>query len=269
MTNETGTCEYFAGKQYHIGCSRGDLAPIILLVGDPARAEKIAKSFSSTTFHTTNREYVTFTGEYQGIQLSVMSTGMGADNTEIAVIEIAQCLDKATLIRVGSCGAIQDHIEIGDLIISSGAITGETTSSYYEGSVEKPESDPHVMEALKKAAQELNIRHFIGETYTASGFYSPQGREAPGFPARDKEIISRLARQGVLNIEMETSALFNLANHVAQPKGRLQAGAVCAVYASRTKKIGFDPQMIQKAEQNCINVALLAARLLSDEKHRL
>ncbi|MBI4244926.1 MAG: nucleoside phosphorylase [Planctomycetes bacterium] len=263
MVKKAGSSEYFVGKQYHIGCSRGDLAPVILLVGDPARAEKIAKLFSKINFQVESREYVTYTGEYQNMPLSVMSTGIGADNTDIAVVEIAQCLDKATLIRVGSCGAIQDQIEIGDLVISSGAISHENTSSHYEGSVEKPQSDLDVLAALKKAAEELNIRHFVGTTCTASSFYAGQGREVPGFPVRDKEIIRRLSKQGVLSLEMETSLLFNLANHVAKPKGRLRAGAVCAVYSSRTRRIGFDEQMIQKGEQNCIKVALLAAKFLS------
>lgn len=77
-------------RQYHIGVGPGEISDYILLCGDPARAERTAKRFDKINFESRNREFVTYTGTYKKTPLSVMSTGIGADNTEISVIEISQ-----------------------------------------------------------------------------------------------------------------------------------------------------------------------------------
>ena len=92
------------GVQYHIGCGPNDLADQILLCGDPARAERVSGLFDEVELERRNREYVTFTGTHEGRRVSVMATGIGCDNTEIAVVEISQLVEAPVLLRVGSCG---------------------------------------------------------------------------------------------------------------------------------------------------------------------
>ena len=93
-------------RQYHIALQRGELAAYVLLAGDPARSEKVARRFDSIVVQRANREIVTFTGTYRGMPISIMSTGMGPDNTEIVMAEALAIVDRPTFLRIGSCGAL-------------------------------------------------------------------------------------------------------------------------------------------------------------------
>jgi uridine phosphorylase len=247
------------GKQYHIGAGPGDVAPRILLVGDPARADKVAQRFDKVHVRRTNREYVTITGDHKGEPLTVTATGIGCDNTEIAVIELSQCVDAPTFIRVGSCGALAPGIALGDLVISSGAVKLESTSSYFV-----PEGYPSVAHhecvvALVEATADLKGRAVhVGLTATASGFYGAQGRQVPGFPPRDPELPAKLGALGVKNMEMEASLLFTLAS----VRG-LRAGAICAVYANRQADTFVDTDLKDRAESACIDAGLGAFEVLA------
>lgn len=247
------------GKQYHIGAGPGDVAPRILLVGDPARAEKVASRFDRVHVKRTHREYVTITGDYEGEPLTVTATGIGCDNTEIAFIELSQCVERPTFIRVGSCGALVDDIALGDLVISTGAVKLESTSSYFVPEGYPSVAHHEVVLALIEATADLEGRRaHVGLTATASGFYGAQGRQVPGFPPRDPELPMRLAAMGVKNMEMEASLLFTLGNL----RG-VRVGAVCAVYASRTADQFVDTDLKDRAEAACIEAGLRAFSVLS------
>ncbi|HEX9884347.1 MAG TPA: hypothetical protein VGA79_10310, partial [Desulfobaccales bacterium] len=90
------------GRFYHLDCGPGDLAPYIFTCGDPARAGKIARHFDRVEVKRKNREFVTYTGTYKKIPVSVMATGIGAASSAIAVVEAAQCVSPATFMRLGS-----------------------------------------------------------------------------------------------------------------------------------------------------------------------
>ena len=114
-----------------IGCKPGDVAPYVLLCGDPARAHLVADRFDDARGPITHREYVTITGAYKGIPITIMATGMGSDNTEMAYVELSQIVENPTCIRIGSSGALRKEMELGDLVISSGAVRLENTSTSY------------------------------------------------------------------------------------------------------------------------------------------
>lgn len=247
-------------KQYHIGLKPGDLAPYILLCGDPARVDKVASRLTETRPAISHRDYRTVTGKYQGIPVSVMATGMGPDNTEIALVEIAQIIEKATLIRIGSCGGLQKGIELGDLVVSTGALRLENTTSYYVDEKFPAIAHQDVVQALTKAAQTLNFPFHIGLTATAPGFYGPQGRNVPKFKPRFPDLLSDLEKMGIANLEMEASALFVL----SQLAG-FRAGCVCAVYANRHANKFIDEKTMQEAESRCIETGLKAVALLAKE----
>jgi uridine phosphorylase len=245
------------GKQYHVGTKPGDVAPFIMLVGDPARGDKVAKRFSRIDVRRSSREYVTVTGIYDGAPLTVTATGIGTDNTEIAIIELSQCVDNPTFIRVGSSGALQDGIKLGDLVISTGAVKLESTSSYFVPEGYPSVAHHEVVLALIEGAAKTGTRHHVGLTATACGFYGAQARNVPGFPVRDPELPNKLAKMGVQNFEMEASLLFTL----AQLRG-VRAGAVCAIYASRTADAFVDTDAKDKAEAACIECGLEAVKVL-------
>src|SRR5258708_6930015 len=199
------------GRQYHLGVGRGDVASNVILVGDPARAEIVAGRFEKRRGEWRHREFVTISGVYHGLDVTVTGTGIGPDNMEIAVIELSQCRKDMTLIRVGSCGALQRGVRLGDLVVSTAAVRLENTTSFFV-----PEGFPavasfEVTQALVEACGRTRARHHVGITASAPGFYGAQSRHAPGFPPRFADLPGDLGRLGVLNFEMEISARFPLA----------------------------------------------------------
>ncbi|MHA1982988.1 MAG: nucleoside phosphorylase [Candidatus Hodarchaeales archaeon] len=217
-------------RQYHIDLAPDEVAPFILLVGDPARASVVKEFFDkdSVRVSRSNREFISFTGTYQSLPVTVISTGIGPSNIEITLIELSRIIDPSVIIRVGSCGALQPEIELGDPVISSGAVRLEDTSLRFVDESYPSFSHHEAILALIEASK--NEKYHVGITAAASGFYGAQGREIPGFPISDPQIPEKLAKRNVLNFEMESSTLFTLSSI----KG-WRSGTICAVYASRPK----------------------------------
>lgn len=248
------------GRQYHIGMAPGEVAPYILLCGDPARAERVSKLFASVELERRNREYVAFTGLSNpgGVPITVMATGIGTDNTEIAVVELSQCVESPAMIRIGSCGALQADMELGSLVISTGALKLESTSDYFVPPGYPAIAHHEILMAQIEAASKLNLSWRAGITATACGFYGAQGRSVPGFKPRFPELPEQLESMGILNLEMETSLLLTLASL----RG-IRAGSVCAIYANRHHDVFIDTATKERAELDCIKVGLETVELLA------
>jgi uridine phosphorylase len=217
-------------EQYHLEVTTDDVADSVLLPGNPERVEKVTDSWDNHEMVASHREYRTATGTHDGTPISVTSTGIGSPSSAIAVEELAR-VGADTLIRVGSCGAIQPETDIGDLVITSGAVRQEGTSKEYVREEYPAVADHAVVAALAAAADELGYDYHVGLTASTDSFYAGQSREGyEGFLARDaEEKIEELRQAGVLNFEMEASAILTLASIYG-----LRAGAVCTVYADRT-----------------------------------
>ncbi|MFC7058328.1 uridine phosphorylase [Halovenus salina] len=230
-TNTThGSEDPKTDEQYHLEVTDGDVAEGVLLPGNPERVEKITDCWDDHDIVADHREYRTATGTYDETPISVTSTGIGAPSSAIAVEELAR-VGADTLVRVGSCGAIQEETDVGDLIITSGAVRQEGTSKEYVREEYPAVADHAVVAALAAAADELGYDYHVGLTASTDSFYAGQSREGfEGFLARDADDkIEELREAGVLNFEMEASAILTLANIYG-----LRAGAVCTVYADRT-----------------------------------
>jgi uridine phosphorylase len=186
-------------RQYHIGLGPGDLAEYILLPGDPDRTSRIATRLDSIELEQRNREFATVTGSYRGQRVSVVSTGIGTDNVEIVVAEILAITERPTFIRVGSCGSLQPEIGLGDLVISSGAVRLEATTSFFVHDGYPAVADFEAVAALVEAAERLGHRAHVGITATAPGFFGAQGRPIPQLPIRYPDLAEEMARQRVLN----------------------------------------------------------------------
>jgi uridine phosphorylase len=246
------------GRQYHIGLAPGEVARHIMLVGDPARATRVAGMFDRIELERRNREYVSYTGEHHGLRVTVMGTGMGGGATEIAVIELCQVVDNPVMIRCGSAGALQPDIALGDLVVTTGALRLENTTQYFVDNGYPAVADAQAVLALAGAAEAIGQRYHVGVTATAPGFYGAQGRRVPGFMPREPEIVARLAAQGVKNLEMETSTLLTLASFRGFP-----AGAVCAIYATRTDNVFITPEQKDAAELACVRCGLGALHTMA------
>lgn len=246
------------GRQYHIGLAPGEVAPYILMCGDPARARRVAKYFDEAKREITSREYVTITGKYKGLPISVMATGMGPDNTEIAIVELSQIVKNPTFIRIGSSGALKKGIELADLVISTGGVRLENTSTNYVVEGYPAVANHEVILALLEAAKQLKCPYHVGLTATAPGFYGAQARNVPGFPPRNPELLGQLDQMNVSNLEMETSCLLTLATLAGH-----RAGAVCAIYANRHKNEFIDSETKDLAEKRCLETGLKAFEFLA------
>jgi len=248
------------GRYYHLDCGPGDLAPYILTCGDPDRARRIARFFDRVELRRKNREFLTYTGSYRGIPVSVIATGIGAASSAIAMVEAAQCVAPAIFIRLGSTGAIQDDIDLGDLVITTEALRQEGTSHFYAPPGQKATAHPQVLAALREAAATLGVPHHLGVTCTTADFYAGQGRVVPGFPTLDPGRVAHLSRAGVLNLEMEMSAYLTLAQ--VSTLG-LRAGGACAVFVHRLKQTSASLRLMRLAEKRLIQVGLRAVEILA------
>jgi len=250
------------GRQYHIALKRGELAEYVLLVGDPGRVAKVAERFDAIELERTNREFASATGTFRGMRVSVISTGIGTDNVEIVLAEVMEITDQPTLIRVGSSGALLPEIEMGDLVVSTGAVRLENTTDFYVHPGYPAIAHRDVVWALEAACRKLGVRHHVGMTATASGFYAPQGRAMRTLPVRYPDLAEELRRQRVANLEMESSVLFVLAGLAG-----LRAGTVCATYAQRVDGTFLEGAAKEAAEARCIDVGLAGIHLLWEIEH--
>ena len=203
-------------RQYCTALRPGDVGEYVLLPGDPARSDRVAKYLDDARLVENHREHRTFTGYYKGVKVSVTSTGMGCPSASIASEELAN-IGAKVLIRIGSSAALKEGIRVGDLIVSTGAMKNEGTSKFFV-----PDSFPAIpdfdltvrlLNQARKAAAERGLRVHYGVGSTDDSFYG----ETP-------EFIDHVYACGCINLEMEASAIFT----VAQRKG-CKAAAIYGV----------------------------------------
>lgn len=225
----SATAPTIEGKQYHINCKVGDVAPSILIPGDPARVGKIASLWDSAREIANHREYHTMTGKYQGIPISSTSSGIGGPSLAIAVDELCR-IGVQTFIRVGSTGGIQKGQKLGDLVISTGAVRLDGASRDFVIPEYPAIAHYEVVMALIQAAEELKMKYHVGITASTDTFYTGQGRPAYEnyLPSFKEDLYRDLQIARVQNFEMEAATLFTMASIFGK-----RAGAVCVVIANR------------------------------------
>lgn len=202
-------------RQYHIGVAPGEVSTVALLPGDPFRVPLVAEFLSDVREVAWSREHRTMTGWYKGRQITATSTGMGCPSTAIAVEELAR-VGVTSVIRVGSSGGLQPGIEPGDLLVSEGSFRNDGTTDAY-----LPKGFPAVPDLAVTASLSRQAAHLAGASGTRS--YSGISVSDDAFYAETPDWIEQLRRMGILNVEMEASALYI----VARLRG-LRAGMVCA-----------------------------------------
>lgn len=247
------------GRLYHIWVRPGDVAEYVLLPGDPARSDMIASTWEEARLVARHREYTTYTGVYKGVRVSVTSTGIGGPSTAIAVEELMRA-GAHTFIRVGTTGAIQPEVSVGDLVISVAAVRLEGTSKQYVIPEYPAYAHYEVLLALVEAAESLGLDYWLGVTTSTDSFYVGQNR--PGFGGYTiswaQPLYEDLRRARVLNFDMETSTIFTLASLFGA-----RAGSVCAAVANRVTG-EFSPG---KGVDKAIRTANEAVRILSEWDH--
>ncbi len=248
--------------QPHILCRKGDVAKYVLMPGDPGRVLRIGELLDDYKQIAFNREFRTITGTYKGIRVSATSSGIGGPSTAIAVEELANVGAKV-IIRVGSCGALQPGIKIGDLVISQGVVREDGTSKQYVPVRYPAVPDPEVYVALVRAADslkdEIGFKYWVGITRSEDALYSGKIRKMDQF----------WHKMGVIAAEMEAATLMTVGRlrgikagcivNVVDEFGEEPAEGIreYAVQATETKE-----GKAISGEKNMIRVALEAIVLL-------
>ncbi len=231
----------------HIRAQTGDVAPVVLLPGDPGRATRIADQLEGARRYNEFRGLLGYTGMYKGTTVSVQTTGMGAPSAAIVVEELA-LLGAKTVIRIGTCGGTRAEIKPTDLVVATAACPLDGTTRQYLGSEPyAPTATYRVVHALVEAAERLDVRHHVGLVATEDALY-----------AVTSDWADRWAARGVLAQEMETSAIFT----VAALRG-LDAGCLLVVSNSAGQHERLPDEELSSAIDRMIEVALEATLTLA------
>ncbi len=190
----------------HIAAAPGEIAPTVLMPGDPLRAKWIAETFlDDARCYSQVRGMLGFTGTWRGHPVSVQGSGMGQPSMSIYLHELLTEYGVTTVVRVGSCGALTEKLAVRDIVLASGACTDSSMNSIrFEGLDYAPVADFELLRAAFAAAEELigadGPRVRVGPIFSSDSFYSAR-----------PELVQRMAQYGVLAVEMEASALYTLA----------------------------------------------------------
>jgi purine-nucleoside phosphorylase len=186
----------------HLEAKVGEIAETILLPGDPLRAKYVAETFLDDAVCYNNvRGMLGFTGYYKGNRVSVQGTGMGMGSISIYVNELINTYKVKNLIRVGTCGSIQENLKLGQVLLAMSASgDSDANRSYFEGMHYAATADFDLLIKAYKVANDLNIKTYQGSVFSTNTFYdnSPNRWE-------------KWQKQGILGVEMETQILFTLA----------------------------------------------------------
>ncbi len=225
----------------HIGAAPGDIAPTVLMPGDPLRARWIAETFlDDARCYSEVRGMYGFTGTYEGRPVSVQGSGMGQPSCAIYANELMREYDVKTIIRVGSCGAMTEKLAIRDLVIAAGACTDSSMNRItFEGLDYAPVADFALLREAAAAAPEAHV----GLIFSSDSFY----------PSRP-ELSARMVDYGVLAIEMEAAALYTLA-----AKHGCRALAICTVSDHLITGEETSSQEREQTFGRMVEVALTAA----------
>ena len=207
-------------------CGVGDVAKYVLIPGDPRRVKIIASYLDQSRKSADYRGFVTYTGKKDGIGISVCSTGIGCPSTAIAVEELAH-VGAQVFIRVGTTGALQEDIHMGDIVVASAAVRADGTSRNYAPLEFPAVADFGVSSALLEAAKKTHRKTHFGIVASTDAFYGNQ---------KNLKLWSKL---GVLAVEMESSTIFTIA-----ALKKLKAGSILAVDGNPLLEVGkgeFEP----------------------------
>ena len=254
------------GSIFHLHVKPEQLADKVILVGDPGRVSLVASHFDSKECDIESREFHTFTGTYHGKRISVVSTGIGCDNIDIVLNELdalanidfktrteKEQLRQLTLVRIGTCGGLQEYTPVGTFIASEKSIGFDGLLNFYSGRNEACDLPfeeafkqhmhwnpqlcaPYVIDADKDTLERIAGDEMVrGVTIACGGFFGPQGRELriPLADPKQNEKVESFEYNGhrITNFEMESSALAGLARLMGH-----KAVTCCMVIANRRAK---------------------------------
>lgn len=186
----------------HIAAKPGDIAETILLPGDPLRAKYIAETYlQDVTCYNEVRGMLGFTGTYQGKRVSVQGSGMGIPSISIYANELITEYGVKNLIRVGTCGGMQEHVRVRDVILAQASCTDSSMNRHVFGGYDySPIASFPLLKAAYDRGTAKGLKLHVGNIFSSDMFYRD-----------DKSVVEKLMQYGILGVEMETTALYTLA----------------------------------------------------------
>ncbi|KAF1081695.1 MAG: hypothetical protein GQF41_2035 [Candidatus Rifleibacterium amylolyticum] len=235
----------------HLKLAEGSISPYVLVCGDPARAESIAKLCEKYEELAYNREYRTFLGTYNGQKITITSHGVGSAGASICFEELIK-IGAKVIVRVGTCGSLQDNLGQGDHIIATGAVREDGVTPLLVPVGYPAISDAEVCLAIEKACKDLKAPYQRGIMLTSDLFY-------PGVLPSSLELYSKA---GVPGVEMECSALFVIAS-----LRKIRAGAIATIDGNPLKwdEGNYDPhgEKVTLGKKRMLQIGLEAMSAMS------
>ena len=229
-----------------LGLKADSLGPYALIPGPKERSQMLLGLLDNPAKNFTFLDYEMHTGTIDGKRVTVGNGGRFAPDTAMTT-EILCAAGAESLIRIGSCGSLQDHVKIGDLVIVTGAVRGEGTTSYYVPKNFSTVAHPDMINALKEGAENMGVRYHLGWVFTTDALF----QETP-------ELIQELNQQKISSIDMVTSTFLT----IAQLRNK-KAGAILAVSDEcLCGKFAFRDPLFLDAEEKMVEVAQAALRYL-------
>ncbi len=231
----------------HIGAEQGQIAKTVLLPGDPLRAKHIAETFLNDEFcFNTVRGMLGYTGDYDGKRISVMGSGMGIPTLSIYVNELINEYKANTLIRVGTCGAFQADLEVGDIVLAMSASTDTHINKLrFSGRDYAPTASFDLLLKAYETAQEMGVSPSVGGILSSDTFYND-----------DEDWWKIWAEYGALVVEMETAGLYTLA-------AKFNANALAILTVSDNIITG-DKVSAEQREKGFMQMAEIALEIAPD-----
>ncbi|MFY8275245.1 uridine phosphorylase [Pseudoalteromonas sp. SSDWG2] len=249
---------------FHLGISQADLkgATLAIIPGAPERAGVIAQLLDNHECLAKHREFHVYLGHINNIPVVVCSTGIGGPSTSIAVEELAQ-LGVNTFLRVGTTGAIQKHINVGDLLITHASVRLDGASHHFAPPSYPAVADFKATAALVKACEKNNVAHHIGITASSDTFYPGQERydtHSGYVPTHLQGSMKQWQALNVMNYEMESATLLTMCNALG-----LKAACIAGVLVNRCNQ-EIPNVDIAEVERRSITQVIDAARALLEDK---
>lgn len=261
------------GNIYHLDLAPEDVANDIIIVGDPERVKLVSSFFQQIEIEVQNREFCTVTGYFNTKRITVISSGIGTDNIDILLneldalknIDLQNRIEKKektslNIVRIGTSGSLQNHIQPGDIVVSKYAIGIDGLLNFYQFNKNDAAHEhlrshlnwdsnfnpPYIVKANEQLFELFSKDYQKGITVTANGFYAPQGRELR-LKLRKSDYLGELRKFSfenleVTNFEMETSAIYGLSQLLGH-----NACTICLILVGRTTnnfKQDYQPLML-------------------------
>ena len=183
----------------HNRANKGEIAKIVLMCGDPLRAKYISENFLNDSKLVSDvRNVYCYTGTYKGKEISIMGSGMGVASMGIYSYELYEHYDVETIIRVGTCGAYNEKVKIGDIVVGVGVSSDSNyAAQFYLNGTFAPLADFNLLKVCDKVCNEHNVNAHFGNIYCTDVFYDV-----------DKDQWKKWANLGCLAVEMESYGLY-------------------------------------------------------------